>query len=63
MCNLSMAISMLSQDEISEVFMELLARYRILFPNWEICVFTIDNNKERNVQIDELITLMKSMKK
>lgn len=63
MCNLSMAISMLSQDEISEVFMELLARYRILYPNWEICVFTIDNNKERNCQIDELITLMKSMKK
>ena len=62
MCNLSKTISMLTEDEISEVFMELLARYRTLFPNWEICVFTIDKNKERNFQIDELIAVMKTMK-
>ena len=55
-------IKRLESEEIQEFLDALLARYRELYPDWEINIISLEKKRSRNDQLDEMITLLESMK-
>ena len=55
-------ISRLESEEIQEFLDALLARYRELYPDWDINIISLEKKRSRNDQLDEMITLLESMK-
>lgn len=49
-------------EEISEVLDASLARYREIFPEWEVTLFSIHKTMSRSEQIDRMIQLPNSLK-
>lgn len=52
-----------TEDEITEIVMAALKRYRELFPDWEISTINIDKTEDKNTQLDQMIALLEHMKR
>ena len=55
-------INQVSQEEIQDVMQAVLARYRQLYPQWDISVLSIEKGESRNDQLDRTIELLNKMK-
>ena len=55
-------ISRLKVEEIQDVLQALVERHRQLYPDWEINIISLEKKRSRNDQLDEMITLLESMK-
>ena len=49
-------------EEIQEILMAVLARYRELYPGWDINVLSLEKSEDRNEQLDRTIQLLEKMK-
>ena len=52
-----------NEEELEQVLKATGKRYGVLFPNWEMSVISVEKNTDRNAQIDEIIKMLKEMKK
>ena len=57
------AISHASDLEINDVLQAVLQRYAELFPDWDVCTFSLQKKGDRNEQIDNIIRVYESLKK
>ena len=48
--------------EIENVLKAVIHRYNVLFPDWEVTVFSIEKRKDRNQQIDQVIDFLERSK-
>ena len=55
-------IARTEKQDIDLVLKAVLTRYRELFPQWEICTFSLDRASDRNTQLDRIIAMLESMK-
>ena len=55
-------IDRLTASEINAVVDAVLAKYQMLFPDWEIATFSIFKKDDSEDQIDRLIQLLKELK-
>lgn len=49
-------------EKINDLVTAVLARYRELFPDWDISIVSIEKNGDRNEQLDSIITLIEKLK-
>ena len=56
-------IKRLESEGIQDVLQALVERHRQLYPDWEINIMSLEKKRSRNDQLDEMITLLESMKK
>lgn len=49
-------------EEMQDILMAVLERYRELYPDWDINVLSLEKNVDKNEQIDATIALLQSMK-
>ena len=62
MSDLNERISRADKPELDELLKAVLARHRVLFPDWEISVITLHRNSDRNAQLDGIISVLQTMK-
>ena len=60
--NLLEKIKHADSDDMNDILLAVLARYRELFPEWEISTVSIEKKGDRNQQLDSIIELLKKMK-
>ena len=49
-------------EEMEEIVQAVLARYRELYPDWEILFLSLDKKENKNDQIDNIIALLNKRK-
>ncbi len=49
-------------ENLEALLKAVLARYAEVFPGWEVSVITVDKQRDRNAQIDEIIAVLNGMK-
>ena len=52
----------LKADEINDVFLAVLARYRELFPDWEMITLSLEKAVDKNEQLEQIIASLENMK-
>ena len=52
----------LTREEINDVVDAVLAKYKALFPDWEIATFAVCKKEDRNAQLDNIINLLEKLK-
>lgn len=57
--NLLEKIKHADSDDMNDILLAVLARYRELFPEWEISTVSIEKKGDRNQQLDSIIELLK----
>ena len=62
MHNLIDEIPRVPKEEITDLVMAAIERYRELFPDWDIFTFSLDRRLPRNEQIDQNIRLLETLK-
>ena len=55
-------IARAKEEDLEPLLKAVLARYRELYPDWEICTFSLDRTTHRGEQIDRIIAMLESMK-
>ena len=50
-------------EELDIFRKEVLSRYAVLYPNWEVSTVSIDKCEDRNEQIDRMIQILEKCKK
>lgn len=48
--------------EIGELLKAVLKRYAVLFPDWEVCTFSVQKSEDKNQQIDRMIEMLQKFK-
>lgn len=48
--------------QIEPILRAVLQRYRELYPQWEIDIFTLEKCGDRNQQLDNMIALLEHLK-
>ena len=56
------AIQNAKPEEMDEILQAVRSRYRELFPQWELITVSLENNKDRNQQLDNMIGLLQNLK-
>ncbi len=51
-----------TREEISEILPAAMARYRELYPEWEIFYTSIEKSVDKNRQLNQMIALLEQMK-
>ena len=51
-----------SPHEVEHLLKIIQDRYQTLYPDWELCILTLEKNADRNVQLDGIIQLLENMK-
>ena len=51
-----------TEDEISDMLLAIMERYREVFPHWEIHVLTIEKAVDKKEQLDQAIALIEKLK-
>ena len=51
-----------SAEEISDLILAVQNRYNELFPDWELSFYTLERKKDKNEQLDSIITLIEKLK-
>ena len=49
-------------EEMEAIMQAVLARYRELYPDWEILFLSLDKKDNKNDQIDNIIALLNKIK-
>ena len=49
-------------EEMEEIVQAVLARYRELYPDWEIMFLSLDKKENKNDQLDSIIALLNKRK-
>ena len=55
-------INKVDEGQIQQVPDAVLARYTELYPQWAVSVVSVFRNADRNLQIDQMIRLLESIK-
>ena len=62
MFNLMMKIAQSNELELDTILKAIMARYETLFPNQEICVFSLEKGSNQNEQLDRMIQMLNNQK-
>lgn len=62
MSNLVHKIEQADEAEIKVFLKVVLRRYAVLFPDWEVSIFSLYKGSDRNEQFDRMIELLQKMK-
>ena len=49
-------------DAIEDLLKAVLARYRVLYPDWEVSTVSVLKSEDRNEQLDRIIEMLEKMK-
>ena len=49
-------------EEINDLVTAVLARYRELFPDWDINIVSTERNHNKNEQLDAIIAMIERLK-
>lgn len=55
-------INEVKEGQIQQVLDAVLERYTELYPQWAVSVISVQRNADRNLQIDQMIRLLESIK-
>ena len=55
-------INALGPDHIQDVLQAVLARYRVLYPDWELSVISLEKDRDKTAQLNRIIAALESMK-
>ena len=55
-------IALVDEYQIDAILNAVLARYAVLYPDWEICTLSLPRSSDRNHNIDEIISLLELLK-
>ena len=55
-------INKVDEGQIQQVLDAVLARYTELYPHWAVSIISVLRNADRNLQIDQMIRLLESIK-
>ena len=47
---------------LNDVLLAVRQRYSVLYPDWEVCILSIEKSTDRNEQLDRLIAMLESRK-
>lgn len=56
------SIYRVSKEEIQDVLQAVMARYRELYPDWDISILSLEKAENKNDQLDKAIALLDHMK-
>ncbi len=62
MSDLLERIAQADDMEIQDLLKAVTNRYAELYPDWEICTFSLEKAKDRNEQIDREIAFLQGLK-
>lgn len=49
-------------EDLNDILLAVLARYRELYPDWEIITLSLEKAVDKNEQLDRVIDLQEHMK-
>ena len=49
-------------EELQELLQAVLRRYAVLYPDWEVNIYSLEKRQNKNEQLDRLIDFFKSRK-
>ena len=49
-------------EELNDILLAVLARYREVFPDWEVMTVSLEKSVDKNEQLDRMIGLLETMK-
>ena len=55
-------INAATPNEIEQILKAALARYRELYPQWDISTLSLEKAGDKNEQLDRVIDLLRNMK-
>lgn len=55
-------VKKIEKNEIDQIMQAVLARYRELFPEWEVSIISFEKGSDRNTDIDRMIAFLRKMK-
>lgn len=56
------AIKKAEPEELNDILLAVLARYREVFPNWEVMTVSLEKAGDKMKQMDRMIGLLENMK-
>ena len=56
------AIKKAEHEELNDILLAVLARYREVFPDWEVMTVSLEKAVDKNAQLDRMIGLLERMK-
>lgn len=55
-------ISQASPSEAEHLLKAIQDRYHALYPDWDLCIFSLEKSADRNEQLDKIIHMLQGMK-
>lgn len=55
-------IKRIEKEQIQDVLQAVLARWRELYPDWDINIFSLEKSEDKNTQLDRVIALAEKLK-
>ena len=49
-------------EELNDILLAIMARYREVYPDWELITLSLEKAVDKNEQIDAVIALLSRMK-
>ena len=49
-------------EELNDILQAVLARYREVFPGWELITISLEKSVDKNEQLDQIIAMLEIMK-
>ena len=49
-------------EELNDILLAVLARYREVFPDWEVMTVSLEKSVDKNEQLDRIIATLETMK-
>ena len=56
------AIKKAEHEELNDILLAVLARYREVFPDWDVMTVSLEKAVDKNAQLDRMIGLLEKMK-
>lgn len=55
-------IAQADEAEIGMLLQAVLQRYAVLFPDWELSIFSLQKSADRDAQLDQMIAVLQKIK-
>ena len=52
----------MSGSELNEILQSVISRYRVLYPDWELSVISLEKDRDKTAQLNRIIAALESMK-
>ena len=52
----------MSGSELNEILQLVISRYRVLYPDWELSVISLEKDRDKTAQLNRIIAALESMK-